>query len=116
MIPAGLEVFVAREPVNMRLSFDRLMGLASSVIGRSPRSRALFVFFGMRRETLKILFCDDSGVCIFHKRLDRGRFRIPDIGGDADSVTISEAELEALIKGLSLDAGPARRRGRPTAH
>ena len=43
-------------------------------IGRETRGGALFVFFGKRREALKILFHDGSGLCLFYKRLDRGTF------------------------------------------
>jgi len=49
MIPHGVEIFAALEPVDMRWSFDRLAGLVESRIGRAPRSRALFLFFGKRR-------------------------------------------------------------------
>lgn len=122
MIPHGVEIFVSRRPVNMRLSFDSLAALVEAVFGRSPRCRAIFVFFGMRRETLKVLFYDGSGLCIFHKRLDRGRFGLPSPQDDADTVTLSEAELEALLDGLSLEGGAhprrpgERARKQPTLH
>jgi transposase len=73
MIPAGVEIYVALEPVDMRLSFDRLAGLAKEQVGYDARSGALFLFFGKRRDALKILFFDGSGMAIFYKRLDRGR-------------------------------------------
>lgn len=122
MIPHGVAIFVSRRPVNMRLSFDRLAALVEAVFGRSPRCRAIFVFFGMRRETLKVLFHDGSGLCIFHKRLDRGRFGLLSPQDDADTVTLSEAELEALLDGLNLEGGARPRRPRervrkqPTLH
>jgi len=50
MIPHGVEVFVAIEPVDMRLGFDRLSGLAQERMQRSVRSGALFLFFGKNRE------------------------------------------------------------------
>ena len=55
MIPQGVEVFVAVEPVDMRLGFERLGGLVRERMAREPRSKALFVFFGKRRETVKVL-------------------------------------------------------------
>ena len=48
MIPSGVEIYVALEPVDMRLSFDRLSGLAKEHIGYDARSGALFIFFGRR--------------------------------------------------------------------
>lgn len=48
MIPSGVEIYVALEPVDMRLSFDRLAGLAREQTGYDARSGALFIFFGRR--------------------------------------------------------------------
>jgi hypothetical protein len=69
MIPRGVEIFVGVEPIDLRWSFDRLAGIASERIGRESRSGALFVFFGKRREAIKVLFFDGSGLCLFYKRL-----------------------------------------------
>ena len=66
MIPSGVEVFVALAPVDMRCSFDRLSGVAKEQVGYEARSGALFVFYGRRRDALKILFFDGSGMCIFY--------------------------------------------------
>ena len=104
MIPAGVEIYVALEPVDMRLSFDRLAGLAKEQIGYDARSGALFLFFGKRRDALKILFFDGSGLAIFYKRLDRGRFAVPERPTDAARhVEIDDAALEALLDGISIE-------------
>ncbi len=50
MIPQNVEVFVALEPVNMHLSFDRLAGLVTEWMGRSARDPALYVFLNRRRD------------------------------------------------------------------
>ena len=46
MIPSGVQIFVALEPIDMRYSFDRLSGLVKEQIGYEARSGALFMFFG----------------------------------------------------------------------
>jgi transposase len=56
VIPAGVQVFVALEPVDMRFGFERLAGLVRERLGHEARGGALFVFVGKRRETLKVLF------------------------------------------------------------
>jgi transposase len=67
------------EPVDMRLSFEiGFRGLVREQIGYDARSGALFIFFGRRRDALKVLFFDGSGMAIFYKRLDRGVFAIPE--------------------------------------
>lgn len=116
MIPSGVEIYVALEPVDMRLSFDRLAGLAKEQIGYDARSGALFIFFGRRRDSLKVLFFDGSGMAIFYKRLDRGVFQIPEAATKtARHVEIDDAALEALLDGIDVSDG-AETSPRPKTH
>ena len=116
MIPSGVEIYLALEPIDMRLSFDRLSGLAKEHIGYDARSGALFVFFGRRRDALKVLFFDGSGMVIFYKRLDRGRFQIPEATHpDVRHVEVDDATLEALLDGIDVDQD-SETRSRPKTH
>ena len=116
MIPQGVQVFVALEPVDMRFSFDRLSGLAKEQVGYDARSGALFLFFGRRRDALKILFFDGSGMCQFYKRLDQGTFRLPEAVEGARHVEIDDATMEALLDGVHVEPGPPVRRRAPRVH
>jgi len=116
MIPSGVEIYVALEPVDMRLSFDRLAGLAKEQVGYDARSGALFIFFGRRRDALKVLFFDGSGMAIFYKRLDRGVFQIPEAPTKtARHVEIDDATLEALLDGIDVTE-TAKTPPRPKTH
>lgn len=113
MIPSGVEIFVALEPIDLRFSFDRLAGIAKEQIGYDARSGALFVFYSRRRDALKVLFFDGSGMCQFYKRLDRGVFRLPEAPAEgARHVEVDDATLEALLDGVDVDAKPRARRPR----
>ena len=102
MIPQGVEIFVAVEPVDMRLGFERLGALVRERMRREPRSRALFVFFGKRRQTVKILSWDGTGVVLWYKRLDQGLFEIPRPERPGDTtVTVTETAFEAIFAGLT---------------
>jgi transposase len=119
MIPAGVEVFVALAPIDLRLGFDRLAGLVEEQIGRSARSGALFVFYGKRKTALKVLFFDGSGMCLFYKRADSGTFRVPQVSHvDATSVELTERELDDLLDGINLEVetAPRARRQRVRMH
>jgi transposase len=116
MIPQGVQVFVALEPVDMRYSFDRLSGVAKEQIGYDARSGALFLFFGRRRDALKILFFDGSGMCQFYKRLDQSTFRLPEAVEGARHVEIDDATLEALLDGVQIEPQPTARPRRPRVH
>lgn len=109
MIPRGVEIFVALEPIDLRWSFDRLAGIVAERIGRDARSDALFVFFGKRKEALKVLFFDGSGLCQFYKRLDRGVFRVPEpMQPGATTVVIDEHVLDDLLDGIEVQPKPRR--------
>lgn len=110
MIPRGVEIFVGVEPINLRWSFDRLSDIAAERVGRPARSGALFVFFGKRREAIKVLFFDGSGMCQFYKRLDKGTFRLPEAEADATSVAIDERALDDLLDGIDVESKAAPRR------
>jgi transposase len=109
MIPSGVQVFIALEAVDMRYSFDRLAGAAKEQVGYDARSGALFVFFGKRRDALKVLFFDGTGLCVFYKRLDKGTFKMLEpVRPGARHVEVDDATLDALLDGVALEAPKKR--------
>jgi transposase len=104
MIPAGVEIYLAVEPIDLRAGFNRLSGIALEELGYDPRGGALFVFIGKRRTALKVLYYDGTGVCLFYKRLDKGRFRQHEPQYPDDKhIELSEVELDALLDGIDLE-------------
>lgn len=72
--PEGqVRVFVYGEPVNMRLSFDGLYALTRHAMRQDPLSGHLFTFINRRATQLKVLYFDRNGLCVWSKRLERGR-------------------------------------------
>ena len=116
MIPHGVEIFVALDPVNMAYSFDRLAGLVQQQMERSVRDAALFLFFNRRRTSLKAIFADETGLCIFYKRLDRKRFTLPEPVDDGRVVELNERELDDLLDGIHVERGEDPKPPKPTVH
>ena len=114
MIPSGVEIYIALEPIDMRFSFGRLSGIAKEQVGYEARSGALFVFLGRRRDALKVLFFDGTGMCIFYTRLDSGTFQLPKPTAARRAMSRSnDVALEALLDGIDVeDAAPATRQRR----
>lgn len=113
MIPHGVDVFVGLDPIDLRWGFERLSGIVVERLGRQVRGGALFLFFGRRRDALKILFFDGSGLCVFYKRLDQGTFRVPEASREgAVAIEIDERTLEDLLDGIDIvpESSRARRR------
>jgi transposase len=96
-LPPTVKIYVARQPVNMRKSFNGLTGVVRAQLELDPTSGHLFCFFNRRRTLMKILFCDDTGYSIFYKRLARGTFQLPDFTPDQNTVN----GARSLIAGRS---------------
>lgn len=77
-LPSGPRRILAyNEPVDMRKSFNGLVALVQNVLHEDPLSNCLFVFFNRRGNYMKLVTWDRTGYCLFAKRLEQGRFRLP---------------------------------------
>lgn len=111
MIAHGLPIYVALEPVDMRLGAERLGALVREKMRAEPRSRALFVFVGKRGHTMKVLTWDGTGTIVIHKKLDAGRFELPRATAPGEQhLQISDAMFDLIHKGVALTPRPARPR------
>ena len=95
-------VFVSKEPTDMRASYDTLFSLAKGVLLQDPFSGHLFVFINSRRNSVKCLFYDGTGLVILAKRLSRGQFsRLnPMYRGE---ITLTAAEFALFFEGADLE-------------
>jgi transposase len=104
-----VRVFACSEPVDLRKGYDGLYGLVTNQLGSDPLSGDLFLFLSRTRKNCKVLLWDGTGLCIFQKRLERGRFANLHTGGGATtsigqarSVTLTTSELSLFIEGCEL--------------
>lgn len=108
VIPPTVRIYLARQPADMRKSFDGLAEMVRSFLDEDPLSGHLFVFRNRRGDRVKILFWDRTGYTLYYKRLESGRFHLPVAQGA--SAQIPAAELALMLEGL--DLSDARRRKR----
>ncbi|MEJ2088840.1 MAG: IS66 family insertion sequence element accessory protein TnpB [Gammaproteobacteria bacterium] len=87
------------EPVDMRKSFNGLVAVVQSVLDEDPLSDTLFVFFNRRGNYMKLITWDRTGFCLFAKRLEQGRFRLPT--GETKQ-EISERAFRLILDGIVL--------------
>jgi transposase len=106
-LPLATRVLVCREPIDMRRSFDGLEAAVRDRLAEDPLSGAWFVFWNRRRDRLKVLSFDGTGLWIWYKRLEGGRFELP--GRPGDSAEISATDLLMVLEGIEL-ASVRRRR------
>ena len=98
LLPAGMKVWLACGVTDMRKGFDGLAALVQLQLAEDPFSGHLFVFRGRRGDRLKILWWDGDGLCLFAKRLERGRFVWPQAADGA--VHVTPAQLSMLLEGI----------------
>ena len=111
--PGPLRVLVAVKPVDFRKGMDGLASVVKGHLNADPYSGVIYVFRSKRADRVKLLYWDGSGVCLFAKRLEEGKFRWPRI---ADGVMrLSPAQLSALIEGLDWSRVHVPRTQRPVA-
>jgi transposase len=94
----GTRVYLISHPVDLRNGFDGLAAKAQQIIGADPFSGHLFLFRGKRSDYLKALYWDGSGLCLFAKRLEKGRFVWPPTVEGA--MTLTPAQLALLIEAM----------------
>jgi transposase len=95
------KIYVAVEAVDMRKGFEGLYGVVRDQLRHEPLSGHLFLFTNKTKTRLKALVWDGSGLWVCAKRLEKGRFRWPEVEGQ-HSVTMRSEELAMLVNGLDV--------------
>lgn len=86
----------------MRKGFDGLAGLVTNQLDRDPLSGDVFLFVNRTRTRAKVLLWDGTGLCIYAKRLEKGRFASLWREREGDTVRLTMSELALFLEGSSL--------------
>ncbi len=101
-------IYLAAGATDMRKGFEGLYGLVRDQLQLEPLSGHIFLFSNAQRNRLKLLFWDGRGLWVCAKRLEKGRFRWPQVEAGQSKVVLSHEELALLMGGIDL-AGSKRR-------
>ena len=96
--PAGTRIWIAAGVTDLRRGFTGLSGMVQSTLKENPFSGQVFVFRGRRGDLIKLLWWDGDGLCLFAKRLERGRFIWPP--ATSGTVALTPAQLSMLLEGI----------------
>jgi transposase len=97
-LPSGTRIWIAAGVTDMRRGFQGLSAQVQIQLQQQPLSGHVFVFRGRRGDTIKILWYDGDGLCLFAKRLEHGRFVWPQV--KEGTVSLSRAQLSMLLEGI----------------
>lgn len=96
--PAGAQIWMAAGVTDLRRGFTGLSALVQTHLEQDPFGGHVFVFRGRRGDLIKTLWWDGDGLCLFAKRLERGRFVWPK--ADNGTVSLTRAQLSTLLEGI----------------
>lgn len=96
--PPGTKVYLACQATDLRKGFDGLSAEVTQVLRADPYCGHLFVFRGKRGDMMKILYWDGTGMCLFSKRLEHGKFVWPPAVDER--LQLTAAQLSLLIEGI----------------
>jgi transposase len=97
-LPVGTRIFMAVKPVDMRRSFDGLCATIIEALGGNPLSGDVYLFRGKRADRVKAIAWDRTGLAIWYKRLERGKYKWPT--RECASIELTTHELELLLDGV----------------
>lgn len=105
----NLKIFVATEATDLRMSFSGLYARTQNVLKEDPLTGSLFVFTNRRRNRVKSLYWDGTGLWVMTKRLEKGTFSWPK-GVDVQNgkLALSPEALSLLLDGVDLRHGSLR--------
>ncbi len=98
MIPTGTRIWIVAGMTDLRRGFVGLSAMVQTALQENPFSGQVFVFRGRRGDLIKLLWFDGDGLCLFAKRLERGRFIWPKV--ETGTVSLTRAQLSMLLEGI----------------
>ena len=97
-MPAGTRIWIVAGVTDLRRGFVGLSGVVQTALKENPFSGQVFIFRGSRGDLIKVLWCDGDGLCLFAKRLEKGRFIWP--RATSGTVSLTPAQLSMLLEGI----------------
>ena len=95
---ASAHIWIAAGHTDMRRGMHGLSALVQTALAQNPFSGHVFVFRGRRGDLIKILWFDGDGLCLFLKKLERGRFMWP--RAENGMISLTRAQLSMLLEGI----------------
>ena len=101
-VGAATRIYLAPGATDMRKSFDGLYGLVRDQLLCDPLSGHLFLFSNAKRNRLKIIFFDGTGLWVCSKRIEKGRMHWPCVDKEQRKVVLSQEQFTMLVGGIDL--------------
>ncbi|MES2706622.1 MAG: IS66 family insertion sequence element accessory protein TnpB [Verrucomicrobiota bacterium] len=104
----GLKVCLAAQPADLRRSFEGLALLVRGTLKEDERSSHIFVFTNRRRDRVRLLYWDGTGLWLMTKKLETGNFAWPKVPDGAAKIQLRAEAFEMLLSGIDLKGARMR--------
>jgi transposase len=85
---------------DMRKGISSLCGVVHEKMRSDVRNGDVFIFIGQSRKLMKLLHAEDGGMVMYVKRLEAGRFRLPEYDENTRSYQMEWRDLVLMVEGI----------------
>lgn len=114
-LSASCNYYLHAKDTDMRKGFDSLSGLVSAGMQMDSLNGAIFIFINKKRNHIKLLLFEGDGFALYHKRLEKGTYELPQTTDQSSAICISAQQLQFILQGVSLQKIHFRKRYKKTA-
>ena len=105
-----MRYFLCPGRTDMRKGISSLCGLVHGRMRSEVRNGDVFIFVGSSRKLMKLLHEEDGGMVMYVKRLEAGRFKLPEYDPGSNSYPMEWRDLVMMVEGIQEDPGQRLRR------
>lgn len=109
-LSASCRYYLYTGNTDMRKGFDSLSGIITAQMNHNALSGAVFIFFNKKHNQVKLLLFEGDGFALYHKRLEKGTYELPEADHNSSSAAITHEQLQLILQGISLKSIHRRKR------
>lgn len=114
LLPASVRLLACTEPADLRRSFSGLSLLVRSLMHQDPLDGHIYIFFNKTADQVRLLYFERGGYCIWAKRLEAGRFKVPWKDKFSGATwQLSPVDLALILEGIDLAGSRRSKRWQP---
>lgn len=95
-----MRYFLCPGATNMRKGINGLCGVVHDQMGFDIKHGDVFIFINGPRKIMKLLHAEDGGIVMYVKRLEGGRFRLPEYDPMSRSYKMEWRDLMIMVEGI----------------
>ena len=105
-----MRYYLCPSKTDMRKGINSLIGVVHQQMGCDVKNGDVFIFIGGSRKLMKLLHAEDGGMVMYDKRLEAGRFRLPEYDPQSRSYSMEWRDLVMMVEGIKEDPEQRLRR------